>query len=212
MIPFPFNKNRFSFFVADHLLVCQLCTNLKSDRSLLSCLKVTQCSTSEIGDEPLYNSGSLPIQVMTRGPLPSPSKCIFGRFNARRHSSTHRTTLRTATVMVFGVVSSEGHIMPPHIFEVCSKVNTKVYLDVLKSVVISWCNQVAGGRFWGWQQDLVPAHKSKETPAWLQKEYYDFLPFFHWPPPPPTITRWTTSFGHTSRISPTYLPTTSKPA
>ena len=41
-----------------------------------------------------------------------------------------------ATVMVFGVVSSEGHIMPPHIFEVGMKVNTKVYLDVLKSVVI----------------------------------------------------------------------------
>ena len=35
------------------------------------------------------------------------------------------------TVMVFGVVSSEGNIMPPHIFEVGLKVNTKVYLDVL---------------------------------------------------------------------------------
>ena len=45
-----------------------------------------------------------------------------------------------ATVMVFGVVSSEGHIMPPHMFEVGLKVNTKVYLDVLKSVVIPWCN------------------------------------------------------------------------
>ena len=72
-----------------------------------------------------------------------------------------------ATVMVFDVVSSEGHIMPPHIFEVGLKVNTKVYLDVLKSVVIPWCNQVAGGRPWVWQQDLVPAHKSKETQAWL---------------------------------------------
>ena len=55
MIPFPFNENQFSFFVADHLLVGQLCTNPKSNRSLLSCLKVTQCSTSEIGDAPLYN-------------------------------------------------------------------------------------------------------------------------------------------------------------
>ena len=44
-----------------------------------------------------------------------------------------------ATVMVFGVVSNEGHIMPPHIFEVGLKVNTKVYLDV-KSVAILWCN------------------------------------------------------------------------
>ena len=30
----------------------------------------------------------------------------------------------SATVMVFGVVSSEGHIIPPHIFEVGLKVNT----------------------------------------------------------------------------------------
>ena len=50
-----------------------------------------------------------------------------------------------ATVMVFGVVSSEGHIMPLHIFEVGLKVSTKVYQDVLKSVVIPWCNQVTLG-------------------------------------------------------------------
>ena len=52
-----FNENRFSFFVADHILVGQLCTSTKSDRSLLSCLKVTQCSTSEIGDAPLFSFG-----------------------------------------------------------------------------------------------------------------------------------------------------------
>ena len=75
-----------------------------------------------------------------------------------------------ATVMVFGVASSEGHIMPPHIFEVGLKVNTKVYLGVLKSVVIPWCNQVAGGRPCVWQQDSAPTHKSKENQAWLQKE------------------------------------------
>ena len=92
-----------------------------------------------------------------------------------------------ATVMVFGVVSSEGHIMPPHIFEVGLKVNTKVYLDVLKNVVIPWCNQVAGGRPWVWQQDSAPAHKSKKTQAWLQKECYDFVPFSHWPPSSPDL-------------------------
>ena len=180
MIPFPFNEYQFSFFVADHLLVGQLCTNPKSDRSLLSCLKVTQCSTSKIRDASLYNSCLLPIQVMT-GPLPSPSKCKSGWFNAWGHSSTHRTTFWIATVMVFGVVSSEGHIRPPHIFEVGLKVNAKVYLDVLKSVVIPWCNQVFSGRPWVWQQDSVQAHKSKETQAWLQNECYDFVPFSHWP-------------------------------
>ena len=88
----------FFFFFADHLLVGQLCRNSKSDGSLLSCLKVTQCSTSEIGDEPLYNSCFLPIQVMTIGPSPAPSKymkskCKSGCFNGWGHNSTHRTTL-----------------------------------------------------------------------------------------------------------------------
>ena len=117
-----------------------------------------------------------------------------------------------ATVMVFGVVSSEDHIMPPHIFGVGLKDNTKLYLDVLKSVVIPWYNQVVGGRPWVWQQDSVPAHKSKETQAWLQKECYDFVPFSHWHPPPPTWNYWTTSFGNRSRTSPTWPPTTPKPA
>ena len=90
-------------------------------------------------------------------------------------------TMFPAMVMVFGVVSSEGHIMPPHIFEFSLKVNPKVYLDVLKSVVIPWCNQVAGGRPWVWQQDSAPAHKFKETQAWLQKECYDFVLFTHCP-------------------------------
>ena len=83
--------------------------------------------------------------------------------------------------MVFGVVSSEGHIMPPYIIEVGLKVNTKVYLEILKSVVIPGYNHVAGGRPWVWQQDSAPAHKSKETQAWLQKECCDFVPFSHWP-------------------------------
>ena len=180
---FCLRKTVFFFcFFTDHLLVGQWCTNPKSNRSLLSCLKVTQCSTSEIGDALLYNSCSLPIQVMTTGPLPAPSKCKSRRFNAWGHSSTHQTTLRTATVMFFSVVSNKDQIMPPHIFDVGLKVNTKVYLGVLKSVVIPWCNQVAGSRPWVWQQDSAPAYKSKETQAWLQKECYDFVPFSHWPP------------------------------
>ena len=71
-----------------------------------------------------------------------------------------------------------------------------------------WCNKVAGGRRWVWQQDSAPAHKSKETQAWLQKECYYFVPFSHWPPPPPTWIRWTTS----SRTSLTWPPTTPKPS
>ena len=172
-------KTGFPFFVANHLLVGQLCTNPKNDRSLLSCLKVTQCSTSEIGYAPLYNSSSLPIQVMTTGPLPAPSKCKYGLPRITGTCPGWWKQSFQLRLWSLCVVSSEGHTMPPHIFEVGLKVNTKVYLDVLKSVVIPWCNQVAGGRPWVWPQDSAPAHKSKETKAWLQKECYDFVPFSH---------------------------------
>ena len=148
--------------------------------------------------DPCYNNSTLKMQ-------------IWIATNNRDVPRVMKTKF-PATVMVFRVVSSEGHIMLPHIFEVGLKVYTNVYLDVLKSVVIPWCNQVAGGRPWVWQQNSAPAHKSKDTQAWLQKEGYDFVPFSHCPPPPPTWTHKTNSLGHTSRTSPTWPPTTAKPA
>ena len=106
--------------------------------------------------------------------IASTLKMQIRRFNVPRAMKTKLP----ATVMDFGEVSSEGHIMPPYIFEIDLNVNTKVYLDVLKSVVLPWCNQVAGGTPWVWQ--------SKETKAWLQKECNNFVPFSHCPPLPPT--------------------------
>ena len=46
----------------------------------------------------------------------------------------------------------------------------------------------SGGRWQtlGVAAGLGAAHESKETKAWLQKECYDFGPFSHCPPPPPT--------------------------
>ena len=187
LFPFPFNENRFSFFVADHLLVGQLCTNPKNDRRLLLCLKVSdtmfneqdrRCTAVQLmhSTDPNYDNRTIANTLKMQ---------IWIATNNRDVPRVMKTKF-PATVMVFGVVSSEGHIMPLHIFEVGLKVNTKVYLDVLKSVVIPWCNQVPGSRPWVWQQDSAPAHKSKETQAWLQ-ECYDFVPFSHCPPSSPDL-------------------------
>ena len=118
-----------------------------------------------------------------------------------------------ATVMVFGVVSSEGHIMPPHIFEVGLNVNTKVYLNVLK------CGDplVQSG---GWWQTLGVAAGLGAGPQYQKDQGLASegvlrlctLLSLPYPPPPPTWTHWTTSFDHTSRISPTWPHTTPKPA
>ena len=72
-----------------------------------------------------------------------------------------------ATLMVFGVVSSEGHIMPPHIFEVGLKVNTKVYLDVLKSVVIPGAIRWPGA-------DLGCGNRTRRRPTSPKRLRLDF--------------------------------------
>ena len=89
-------------------------TNPNSDSRLLSCLKVTQCSTSEIGDALLFNlclyrsnrtiASTLKIQIWIATNNRDVPRVMKTKFPAR--------------VMVYGVVSSETHIMPPHIFAV----------------------------------------------------------------------------------------------
>ena len=145
---------------------------------------------------------------MPTGPLPAPSKCKSRQFNVPRVMKTKFP----ATVMVFGVVSSEGHIMPPHIFEVGLKVNIKVYLDVLKRWwspgAIRWPVADPGC---GSRTRCRPT--SPKTPRLgFRRSAMTLYPSLTGPPPPPAWTRWTTSFGHTSRTSPTWPPTTPKPA
>ncbi|KAF2366892.1 Glycosyl transferase family 39/83 [Trinorchestia longiramus] len=47
-----------------------------------------------------------------------------------------------ATMMVFGVVSSESDVIPPYVFPGGLRVNTDVYIDVLKSHCLPWITQV----------------------------------------------------------------------
>ena len=188
MIPFLLNENRFSFFffffVADHQLIGQLCTNPKSERSLLSCLKVTQCSTRKIGDVPPYNSCSLPIQVMTTGPLPAPSK---GKSGLPRITGTwpgwwkQSFRLRLWSLVWFQVRATSCHLTSSKSAWKSTPKCTWMCWRVLWSPdAIKWpvADPGCGGR------TSAPAYKSKETQAWLQKECYDFVPFSHWPLPP----------------------------
>ena len=89
--------------------------------------------------------------------------------------------------MVFGVISSEGHVMPPHIFKAGLKVNTEVYLKVMETKVLPWIKKVAGDRPWVWQQDSAPCHVSQRSLEWLNENCYDFVPKTHWPPSSPDL-------------------------
>jgi hypothetical protein len=87
-----------------------------------------------------------------------------------------------ATVMVFGVVSSEGDVMSPHIFETGLRVNTDIYLEVMESTVLPWIKTVAGDRPCVWQQDSAPCHVSNKSIEWLKDHCYDLVSKDCWPP------------------------------
>ena len=183
MIPFPLNENQFSFLLQT---INQLMykSQERQEPSIMS-------ESDTMFNERDRRCAAVQLMLFTdlsyvNGTIASTLKMQIWIATNNRDVPRVMKTKFQATVMAFGDVSSEGHIMPPHIFEVGLKVNTKVYLDVLKSVVIPWCNQVAGGRPWVWQQDSAPAHKFKETQASLQKECYVLVLFSHWLPPPPT--------------------------
>ena len=221
MIPFLFNENWFSFFfVADHLLVGQLCTNPKSDRSLLSCLKVTQCLTSEIGDAPLYNSCSLPIQVMTTGPLPTPSKCQSG---LPRITGTcpgwwkQSFQLRLWFLVWFQVRATSCYFTSwgPH------HATSRLRLESQHQSIPGCAEECgdplvqSGGRWQtlGVAAGLGASLQVQSDPGLASEGMLQLCTLLSLAPPPPlTWTCWTTSFGHMARTSPTWSPTTPKPA
>ena len=59
-----------------------------------------------------------------------------------------------------------------------------------------------------WRQPTSP----KRPRLGFRRSATTLYPSLTGPPPPPTWTCWTTSFGHMSRTSPTWHPTTPKPA
>lgn len=82
-----------------------------------------------------------------------------------------------AHIMVLGVVSSEGDVMPPFFFSNGLRLGAVDYIQILETTVKPWMEKVAQGRPYVFQQDSAPAHKARSTQAWL----YDHVPH-HWSP------------------------------
>ncbi len=82
-------------------------------------------------------------------------------------------TMKPASVMVFGLVTSKGKKMPLHFFGTKEKVNTKVYLELLMSKVIPWLEENVEGPYI-FIQDSTPAHKAKKTLKFLADHMHTF--------------------------------------
>ena len=95
------------------------------------------------------------------------------------------STKFSASVMVLGVVLSEGDVMPPHFFDEGLRIAAKDYIQVLETIVKPWMDQVANGREYVFQQDSAPAHKARITQAWCYQNLpHQWSPDL-WPPSSP---------------------------
>ena len=89
------------------------------------------------------------------------------------------------TVMVFGVISSEGDVMPPHIFQQGLRLDTTGYIELLETVVKPWIDSVSAGRPYVWQQDSAPCHTSRKSLQWISSNFRDYASPDVWPPNSP---------------------------
>lgn len=92
-----------------------------------------------------------------------------------------------ASVMVLGVVSSEGDVKPPHFFRQGAKVNAVAYTDVLNTVAKPWITAVARGRPYVFQQDSAPAHTAHSTQERIANNFLNHITPNVWPPSLPDV-------------------------
>lgn len=90
-----------------------------------------------------------------------------------------------SSVMVLGVISSEGDVMPPFFFPKGLRVTAEIYQEVLRDVVKPWMDRIANGRPYVFQQDSAPAHKARTTQAWLLNNVPHHWSPDLWPPSSP---------------------------
>ena len=81
-----------------------------------------------------------------------------------------------ASIMVFGVVASDGKVMPPHFIDAGLKINTAKYLKILKEFLLPWIKKNYDPIKVMFIQDSAPAHGSKTVQKFLKRELLLFVP------------------------------------
>ena len=101
-------------------------------------------------------------------------------------SRTHFCRQKPAGVMVWAAVASDGTKSPLLFIEEGVKVNSLVYLQMLKEKVLPWVTE-AFGEHYVFTQDGAPAHTSNVTQMWCKEHFSGFLDKNMWPPSSPDI-------------------------
>jgi hypothetical protein len=96
-------------------------------------------------------------------------------------------TKHPASVMVLGIVASDGKKPPPIFVPAGVKINTEAYLELLDRHLLPWLRKNYPQGNYCFQQDGAPAHTAKKTQDWLRDNLANFWPKDFWPPSSPDL-------------------------
>ena len=94
-------------------------------------------------------------------------------------------TKNPASIMVYSLITSDGKAMRPHFFKPKEKVNTAVYVNMLKKVV-PWVKENVAEPYI-YQQDSAPCHTSKTSLAFLESNMFNYWGPKTWPSNSPDL-------------------------
>ncbi|KAF2351465.1 hypothetical protein FHG87_017780 [Trinorchestia longiramus] len=93
------------------------------------------------------------------------------------------TTKHPASVMMFGVVASNGEKIPPLWFPRGHRLNASAHKDVLVTKILHCVRKITRNKNYVFQQDGAPAHSAKTFQEWLGSNM-NFWPKDFWPQSP----------------------------
>ncbi len=95
-------------------------------------------------------------------------------------------TKNPASIMVYGLITSDGKAMRSHFFKPKEKVNTVVYVNMLKKKVVPWVKENVAEPYI-YQQDSAPCHTSKTSLAFLESNMFNYWGPKTWPSNSPDL-------------------------
>ena len=96
-------------------------------------------------------------------------------------------TKHPASIMLLGIVASNGKKAPPIFIPDGEKVNSELYISILAKKVLPWLKKTFPAGNYVFQQDSAPAHASKKTQEWLRMNVAEFWEKNVWPSNSPDL-------------------------
>ena len=84
--------------------------------------------------------------------------------------------------MVFAAVTTDGHKSPIIFVEANTKINSDIYIKILKDKIYPWVLSIYGKGPFVFQQDGAPSHTARKTQEWLTVNFPGFWDKSIWPP------------------------------